>query len=61
MDRGRITSGGEKKDPFCHCCQQGSINSKNPIKIMGSYYVSINAKGGDCWIWFYVVIDFKKG
>jgi hypothetical protein len=29
--RGRITTGGVKKYPFCHCCQRGrkSISKRN--------------------------------
>jgi hypothetical protein len=62
MDRGRITSGGEKKHPFCHCYQRGRINSKTQLrlKIRSFYFVAINAKGGECWI-FGVFIDVKRG
>jgi hypothetical protein len=62
MDKGSITSGGTLKYPFFHCYQRGRINSKTQLrlKIRGFYFVSINAKGEQCWI-YGVVFDVKRG
>jgi hypothetical protein len=55
MDRGSITSGGERKIPSVIVVKGGGLTVKNQVKIKGSYCVSINAKGGECWK--IVVID----
>jgi hypothetical protein len=58
MDKGSITSGGEKKCPLWHCCQRGKIHNKTQLKEFLLFF--INAKGEECWTWPYVVIDVNK-
>jgi len=46
MGRESITSGGENKHPFFHCCQRERRNNKTQLIGKGFYFVGINSKGG---------------